>query len=404
MEACIWRPLVLLAALSSLGASYRTTNFIVNAPDVQLAEEVGRAAETYRRDLSLQWLGYELPRWSEPCPVTAHVGNMGAGGVTQFNFARDGRVFGWQMAVQGSRKRILDSVLPHEITHTIFATHFKRPLPRWADEGACTTVEHVEERARQQKMLVHFLQNGKGISFTKMFAMMEYPRDMLPLYAQGYSLSRFFIEQGGRRKFVEYVSDGLAGDRWEAATAEHYGYRDMFQLQDAWLDWVRRGSPNIESGTTVASADSSSQSQEIAAVDQQDSRTVVRGQSGEREGAITLAGPLVTVGGKSTAINPAPHEAGNALTSARGLEAGWRAIGGPRNDLGISDSGAGEPVAAVPSAPQTQAARPQNVERSRQVILEWNHQPQAAAEAPATGHARRSIYDTSRSGRGILRR
>ena len=38
-------------------------------------------------------------------------------------------------------RRILDSVLPHEITHTIFATHFGQPLPRWADEGACTTVD-----------------------------------------------------------------------------------------------------------------------------------------------------------------------------------------------------------------------------------------------------------------------
>ena len=61
------------------------------------------------------------------------------------------------MHIQGSRERILDSVLPHEITHTIFATHFGRPLPRWADEGACTTVEHVSEKAKQDNFLIQFL-------------------------------------------------------------------------------------------------------------------------------------------------------------------------------------------------------------------------------------------------------
>ena len=44
----------------------------------------------------------------------------GAGGATSFVFDR-GEVFGWKMNIQGSRERILDSVLPHEVTHTIFA-------------------------------------------------------------------------------------------------------------------------------------------------------------------------------------------------------------------------------------------------------------------------------------------
>ena len=58
---------------------------------------------------------------------------------------RADEVFGWDMKIQGSEERVLDSVLPHEVTHTIFASHFRQPLPRWADEGACTTVEHVSE-------------------------------------------------------------------------------------------------------------------------------------------------------------------------------------------------------------------------------------------------------------------
>ncbi len=150
------------------------------------------------------------------------------------------------MRVQGTEQRILDSVLPHEVTHTILATHFRRPLPRWADEGACTTVEHMAEKKKQQNMLITFLKTNKGISFSQMFAMKDYPPDVLPLYAQGYSLARFLIDQGGRKKFVNFVGDGLRREDWTGAIARNYGYKSLGQLQDKWLDWVKQGSPSLE--------------------------------------------------------------------------------------------------------------------------------------------------------------
>ena len=123
-----------------MGANYRTQNFIVTAASPQLAKEVGDLAEVYRRDLAIEWLGKELPPWQQPCPIQAEAApHLGAGGQTSFMF-QHGVPFGWEMHIYGSRERVLDSVLPHEVTHTIFATHFGRPLPRWADEGACTTV------------------------------------------------------------------------------------------------------------------------------------------------------------------------------------------------------------------------------------------------------------------------
>jgi hypothetical protein len=157
-----------------------------------------------------------------------------------------GEVFDWRMDIQGSRERILDSVLPHEITHTIFACHFRQPLPRWADEGACTTVEHKSEISKQERMLIEFLQTRRGIAFSQMFAMKEYPQDVLPLYAQGHSLAQFLISQYGKQEFLEFIADGLKDENWPRAIADSYGYRDLSTLQNTWLDWVKQGRPPLQ--------------------------------------------------------------------------------------------------------------------------------------------------------------
>lgn len=236
-----------------------TDNFTIHAPSVQMARKAAHLAEQYRADLSKEWLGYEIPNWDERCPIIIEIGRH-AGGETSFGFAggsRDGSVkatpMGWQMKIFGPPDRVLDAVLPHEITHTIFATHFGRPLPRWADEGACTTVEHESERAKNHQMLIDFLTAtpSRGIPFNRMFTMKQYPHDILPLYAQGYSLARFLIGQKGKRHFIKYIEAGLALERpaatlrgWDMVTDEFYGFEDLSELQVSWVSWVKDGCPD----------------------------------------------------------------------------------------------------------------------------------------------------------------
>lgn len=246
-----WAGLLIVAALCSLGAGHRTRNFIVTADDAGFAKQVAEAAEAYRRDLAIAWLGRELPPWPQPCDLKVNF-HRDAFGATSFAFdgpyGERGIPFGWTMEVNGSAERILDSVLPHEITHTVLATHFGRRLPRWLDEGASSTCEHVSETSKQEHNLIVFLTQGRGIPFNRMFRMMEYPhdqRDMLALYAQGLSVVRFLLQYDNRAAFLEFTRLGLESEDWDGAVRQVYGFRDLSDLQVTWNRWVADGSPGF---------------------------------------------------------------------------------------------------------------------------------------------------------------
>jgi hypothetical protein len=356
MEARFFRAALLAGVVMvSAGASYRTPNFIIQTASPQFAEQLGKAAEQYRHDLAIAWTGNAMPDWAQPCVCTIQAGpNLGAGGATTFMFDR-GEVFGWRMTIQGSEQRLLDSVLPHEITHMIFASHFRRPLPRWADEGGATTMEHVSEKNKHRQMLVEFLRTSRGIAFNQMFAMTEYPSDVMPLYAQGYSLAEFLIEQYGRREFVAYLSEGMSTNNWPAATAHHYNIADLSTLQNTWLAWVAQGSPPLKS--------------RVPAPETGPSTTAVAGDGRLPRPEPNLIYHMVP---KAAATSPAASLVGSSAAAAQGATAasagdGWH-------------EPAQAPVAATvipasqatPPAPiRTETAHPQEIEHPRQTIIEW---------------------------------
>lgn len=248
---------------AAFAASLRTQNFLITAPSPQLAQAVADAAERYRRDLAIHWLGGPLAPWPTPCPIRVVAGdNLAAQGVTTYNPAP---VRDFQMEVIGTPERILDSVLPHEVTHTILATYFGRPLPRWADEGICTTVEHASERSKHEAKLREFLRSRRGIAMNQLFLMKEYPADVLPMYAQGYSVCRFLIDQKGPRTFIEFLGDYMKHQSWTANVKRHYGYDSLKELQDYWLAWVAQGGGPVEKFAKTAPTAAGAPGSEIAA-------------------------------------------------------------------------------------------------------------------------------------------
>jgi hypothetical protein len=231
---------VLLPAFWSLGATVRTPNFVVHAANEQVAQQVGQYAEKYRREKALEWLNKEMPPWGQRCPLVVKVTPGGAGGATTFQFDR-GAILSQEMQVDGSLERILHSVLPHEITHTVFAYHFRCPLPRWADEGGSVLSEDDIERRRHDDMVRQCLAGGRAFRLRVLFDMKNYPSaggDVATLYAQGYSLCRFLVETHGRQAFLDFVAHGMRNG-WDQAVRNFYGMNRVEDLEEHWLSWMR---------------------------------------------------------------------------------------------------------------------------------------------------------------------
>jgi hypothetical protein len=238
------RPLLalLLAASAAPAAEFRTKNFTVSAPTKELAKAFGEAAEKYRVEKAMEWLGTRMPDWDQPCPLSVAVKNTSdGGGATHFSFnPSGGGVVGRKMEIFGGVQKMLHSVLPHEVTHTVLAHRFGRPVPRWADEGGSVLSENDEERHLHDVRCREMLNAGRGIPLGHLFALEEYPRDMHVLYAEGYSVVQFLVDRGGREKFLNFVEQGMKrGNRnWEQAV-QVYGFNSTDELQTAWIGHLK---------------------------------------------------------------------------------------------------------------------------------------------------------------------
>ena len=296
--------LLLSLALGSADAEFVSPNFVVHAPTTEIARQVAEAAEDSRRKLAVQWYGHEINNWGEPCDITVVVGkNLGAGGATRFKFDR-GEVYGWKMAVQGSLERILDSVIPHEVNHTILACYFRRKVPRWADEGAATVVEHISEKSRSFDLAEKLVNQGRRIPLRVLLNMTQYPSDtdqVLAMYAQGYSLTEFLIQDKGRQHFLKFLNDAHHRG-WDRAIATFYGSDGIEKLEQKWSSWVLAGSPRLDlpegqllagtgkAGSAGAASVVRSQGPELGEVSRFD-----KSQHGEPEQPFAKSGPAALV-------------------------------------------------------------------------------------------------------------
>lgn len=221
-------------------AQFRTPNFLVTAPDQQTAQQFGQMAERFRKEKALEWLGQEMPPWPRPCPLFVKPTMGGAGGATKFNYDFRGNYEILSMEINGEYNRMLHSVLPHEVTHTVFAHYFRYPVPRWADEGGSVLSENDAERQHHDKLVRGYLNRSQGIQLRRLLTLKEYNEvpDVMVLYAQGFSVSNYLVALGGRQAFLGFVNMGMRGE-WDKGVQTYYHLNSVEQLEQQWLQNMR---------------------------------------------------------------------------------------------------------------------------------------------------------------------
>ncbi|HEY2910515.1 MAG TPA: hypothetical protein VGI99_09725, partial [Gemmataceae bacterium] len=184
-----------------------------------------------------------------------------------FTFGGDanrGVVASQQMYIFGPVRQLLNSVLPHEVTHTVFAYHFGRPVPRWADEGGSVLSENDEERTNHDIKCREILNQGKAFRLSVLFRMVNYPRDMLVLYAEGFSVSDYLVRRGGdgregRRKFLQFLGYGMqnsnenshgTAESWNAAAQRVYGVDTSEALEAQWIEYLKNPGARVAARNT----------------------------------------------------------------------------------------------------------------------------------------------------------
>ncbi len=226
-------------------ASHRTENFDVSASSSATAQLIARQAEDLRSTLSQEWLGASLPAWPQRCVVQVNTGVDRLSGDTTYTIVH-GRVTRWQMVLNGPVERIVETLLPHEVLHTILASHFRNAVPRWADEGAALSVEAEADRHRLWAQEGARLTKGPWQPLQEMFNTDTYPEDrgnLRAFYAQGAVVTEFLLA-GGKTRFLEFIQLGMR-DGWDRSAAACYGFADVASLESAWIGWLRNKRPVV---------------------------------------------------------------------------------------------------------------------------------------------------------------
>lgn len=248
-----------LAAAGEVVARVQSRNFEVYGLCPATAARLLTEAEQLRRTLATEWFGTELPTWSERCRIVIDSAPLRMSGATTYRF-HCGDVVDWRMTLRGPLDAILESLLPHEVAHTVLASHFRRPIPRWADEGLAVQVESAGERRRLREMMQVSLHTERLWPVASLMQMQEYPADaeqLRKLYLQSSCLTDYLL-QAGMGRFVEFLQAGMVRG-WEPALREAYGFESFSEVDRCWRAWLDAGRPAVavlpeSSATEIATA------------------------------------------------------------------------------------------------------------------------------------------------------
>ncbi len=235
----VLKVLMFLVITQLLSAAASAQNFHVVTRS-QHAVRYDKAAEDAYVKIAKFWFQKRLPDLHKAVPIYVTKERGGAGGATTFALDR-GHAFRWRMRLQGSPDKILTDGIPHEVNHVVFYAHFRKPLPRFFDEGAAMLMESDTSRSRQHVIIAR----NRPPPLRSMMDRMQYPSsNIVTFYAAGSVVTAYMVNLKGPDTFIGFLRDsrkpsdklhsfyGLTPEQLEAAAYKPVAAKTLYVFTD----------------------------------------------------------------------------------------------------------------------------------------------------------------------------
>jgi hypothetical protein len=223
------------SASSTSSHTAASANFVVSAPERELAEAVLKRAEALRETLAQRWLREELPSGVGPTVIRVKLSSAEDKGLSWVadNEARLSHL----MWLTTSRELAVGSTLAHEMTHVVLATRYPGAVPAFANEGAACEQDDPERVAMRKRIVEWWAQTGNWPHVGELFEAKQIDPADAARYALACSVTEFLLTRGDRAKFIDFAVAGPVRG-WPTAVREFYGFNNLMTLQTAWRDWA----------------------------------------------------------------------------------------------------------------------------------------------------------------------
>jgi hypothetical protein len=99
--------------------------------------------------------------------------------------------------------------------------------------------EDDPERLRHDKLVRQILNQGHAIPLRRLFGLKDYPREVMCLYAEGFSMANYLVANSDRQTYLKFVALGMQSG-WDSAVRTYYRHNSVEDLEQAWLAELRR--------------------------------------------------------------------------------------------------------------------------------------------------------------------
>jgi hypothetical protein len=239
MRAWLLICISLIAAGTVRGGGLAHDNdFVVLAPDQDLADAVLAKAVQFRREIAVEWLEEELP--PSVGRVTIHVEISQSGNDQALFWPMDSAERTMhKLWLTCPRDLAVGSTLAHEMTHVVLATRFGRRLPAWCDEGMASLNDDAERQKTRADILAWYVKTDNWPDLKAVLSAETISANDRARYSMAASVTKFLLTKGSKQEFLAFAVDGQANG-WDAALANHYQMASVADLQSEWQAWVGR--------------------------------------------------------------------------------------------------------------------------------------------------------------------